>query len=488
MMLTAKNSYGTRRRTPESAACAGWRCGLALMIIAAAIVSSAASGRGSEVTTPAAPPRLIRRPVSPPTLLPQACGSRTLIGIDPYNNVGYVPVYSLDRRGNAQVAVVDLTVGAAQPVRKLISLDASVQPVAVAFNPSNRTMLVDARGVHDQVFIYEIATATESVEHVVEATGLRQEVETRAKNIWGPVRLQPAAGGMVVNFVNHQAVVLGTTTMGLLDVSRSPPRWDPLSVIHLDLYAESFALNSNTGLLFISNLGTDALIDTNRRPLKEIPFARVPNRGITDGVAFDISTNIVVHAELDGADRAYAFNFNTLDFSQRPATADPIAAPGLGFVSTVGPVPGGQTVINCATHQAIVADGFGPNFRLIQLPARSVEGPLNNRGHPGSGTAADAASVYTIAASAIPAGKTGPPQARAGIIGDPSSLTVDPVRNFAYMLADDAIFYHRWTPGTRRPLFLLRVDLGHPVFGAGPLGGADHKTFWRPTVDVIRMP
>jgi hypothetical protein len=487
-MLTAKSSCGTRRRTPGLAACARWRFGLALMIIAVVIVSSGASGRGTDVATPATRPGLIRQPVSPPALLPQASGSRTLIGIDPYNNVGYVPVYSLDGRGNAQVAVVDLTVGVAKPVRKLISLEKSVQPIAVAFNPSNRTMLVDARGAHDQVFIYEMATATESVAHVVEATGLRQEVETRAKNIWGPVRLQPAAGGMVVNFVSHQAVVLGTTTIGLLDVSRSPPVWDQKSVIHLDLYAESFALNSNTGLLFISNLGTDALIDTSRRPLKEIPFARVPNRGITDGVAFDISTNIATHAELDGADRAYAFNFNTLDVSQRPATADPIAAPGLGFVSTIGPVPGGQTVINCATHQAIVADGFGPNFRLIQLPARSVDGPLNNRGQPGSGTAANAASVYTIAASAIPAGKTGAPQAWAGIVGDPSSLTVDPVRNFAYMLADDAIFYHRWIPGTRRPLFLVRVDLGQPVFGAGPLGGANHKTFWHPTVDVIRMP
>jgi hypothetical protein len=37
-------------------------------------------------------------------------------------------------------------------------------------------------------------------------------------------------------------------------------------------------------------------------------------------------------------------------------------------------------------------------------------------------------------------------------------------------------------------LFLVRVDLAHPVFGAGPFGGVDGKTFWRPRIDVIRMP
>jgi len=425
----------------------------------------------------------------PLAMFPQACSSRTLIGIDPRDNVGYVPVYSLDPRGNAQLAVVDLTVGAAHPLRKLISLEHSVQPVALAYNPLNRTMLAEARRADNRVLIYEIDIARQSVAHVIDATGLLQEPDGFAKNVWGPVKIQPVSGGIVVNLASNYAIVAGSAALGSLDISRSPPVWDPKSIVALDLNAESFALNSNTGLLFVSSLGTDALIDTGRKPFKEIPFARVPNRGITDGVAFDTSTNIVMHAEFDRADLAYAFNFATLDLNRRPAVADATAVPGLGFIPTVGPVPGGQTVINCVTHQAVVADGFGPNFRLIQMPRAAVEGPLNNRGQPGSGKAADPASAYTIAASTIPFGKLGGSlQARAAIVGDPSSLTVDPQRNLAYMLADDDIIYHRWIPGTKRPLFLVRVDLSKPVYGAGPAGGIDHKTFWHPGVDVIRMP
>ena len=165
-------------------------------------------------------------------------------------------------------------------------------------------MLADARRADDHVLVYEIDTATASVSNVVEAKGLIQQVPIPAKNIWGPVRIQPAAGGIVENLRTHQAFVAGSTTMGILDTTHSPPVWDPESVITLGLNAESFALNSNTGLLFISNLGTDVLIDTVRSPLKEIPFARVPDQGVTDGVAFDISTNIVIHAEFDGSDRA----------------------------------------------------------------------------------------------------------------------------------------------------------------------------------------
>jgi hypothetical protein len=422
------------------------------------------------------------------TLFPQACSSRTLIGIDPYRNVAYVPVYSLDRSGNAQVAVVNLAPGARSPVLKLISLTGSVQPMAMAYNPSNRTMLADARRADGHVRIYEIDTAAASVSHVVEATGLIETPEGPVKNIWGPVRIQLAAGGMVEDLLTNQAIAAGTTTVGLLDTAHSPPVWDANSVISLDLNTESFAVNARTGLLFISNMGSDALVDTRHKPLKEIAFSRVPNAGVTDGIAFDIATNIALHAEFDGSDQSYAVNFDTLDFAQRPAVADAVAVPGLGFVPTVGPVPGGQAAINCATHQAVVADGFGPNFRVIQLPAGRVAGPLNNRGQPASGTVADAASVYTVAAAAIPAGEFGGPQAIMAIVGDPSSLTVDPLHNLAYMLADDGVFYHRWNPGTARPLFLVRVDLSKPVFGAGPAGGADGKTFWKPAIDLIRMP
>ncbi|MGO9057216.1 MAG: hypothetical protein ACLQU2_07480, partial [Candidatus Binataceae bacterium] len=112
-------------------------------------------------------------PVSP--LFSQACSSQTMIGIDPINNIGYVPVYSLDKAGNAQLAVVDLTVGVGSPVLKTVSLVGSVQPISVIYNPFNQTILAQARTVDDRVFIYEINTTTQSVMSTVVATGLVQQ-------------------------------------------------------------------------------------------------------------------------------------------------------------------------------------------------------------------------------------------------------------------------------------------------------------------------
>jgi hypothetical protein len=468
-------------------------------------------------------------------MLPQACSAQTLIGIDPLNNIAYVPVYTLDRANSAQIAVVDLTVGAASPVLKTISLSGAVQPIAIAYNPYNRTMLVDARHNDNTVFIYEIDTTTQSLHSAVAAPGIVQQsaavkvhpitldedsssnsqtlaliraLQTRrwaknraaeltalihaqpAQNSWGPIRLQPLSGGIVEDLDTNRAVVAGTTSLGFLDTSTSPPIWQGVSISNLNLTTESFSLDSSNGVLFISNLGTDALIDTSNPPLTEIPFQRVPNKGQTDGIAFDIFTNIALHSELDGADENYAFNFATLDTTQNPAAADPVAIPGLGFANPngLGFGPGGQTVINCATHQAVIADEFGPNLKLVQMPVAPVVGPLDNNGQPGSGTTADAASVYTIAATVIPMAEVGGVQTPLGVIDSPTSLTIDPIHNFAYMLADDGLYYHTWTPGSTLPLFLVRVALSAPVFGASPTGGVNGKTFWTPVASAIPLP
>jgi hypothetical protein len=458
-----------------------------------------------------------------------------MIGIDPVNNVGYVPVYSLDKAGNGQLAVVNLSVGAASPVLTTISLTGSVQPISITYNPFNQTMLAQARNADNQVWIYEISTTTYSVINTVFASGLVQDagasagtsasgtsaaysggarwsalaraLQTRrwarmrsseisgllreqSNSPWGPIRLQPTSGGIIEDLKNNRAFVAGSTAVGILDTSTSPPVWKPESIVNLNLNAESIALDQGTGILFISNLGSDELIDTTTLPLSEIPFQRVPNKGVSDGVAFDSTTNIAIHSEFDGADKVYAFNFNTLDITQNPAIADPVGVQGLGFQSTygLGFGPGGQNVINCATHQAVVADEFGPNFKLVQMPNEPFTGPLDNNGQPGSGTEPDDASVYTIAAALLPEGEVGGVASPLGAIDSPSSLTVDPNRNFAYVLADDWLFYHLWTPGSTLPLFLVRIDLSEPVFGASPTGGVDGKTFWTPSATAIPLP
>jgi hypothetical protein len=74
-----------------------------------------------------------------------------------------------------------------------------------------------------------------------------------------------------------------------------------------------------------------------------------------------------------------------------------------------------------------------------------------------------------------------------GARGDPNSVTVDPVRNFAYMLADTQASYHSFVDGYRSsyPLFLVRIDLSQPVQGASPT----HATLrWTPAAAAIRMP
>ena len=45
-----------------------------------------------------------------PVIFPQACSGQSLVAIDPVRNVGYVAIYQLDPSGNAQLAIVDLTI------------------------------------------------------------------------------------------------------------------------------------------------------------------------------------------------------------------------------------------------------------------------------------------------------------------------------------------------------------------------------------------
>ena len=152
--------------------------------------------------------------------------------------------------GNAQLAVVDLTVGAVNPVLKTISLTGSVQPISEVYNPHGPSILAEARDGANQVHIYEIDPATESVVSSIIATGLSDT---------------GMSGGIVENFVSNQAIVAGTSDLGILDTSTSPPTWNQASIIDLSdmqITIDSMALDSFTGLLFISNLGNNIVIDT----------------------------------------------------------------------------------------------------------------------------------------------------------------------------------------------------------------------------------
>ena len=62
--------------------------------------------------------------------------------------------------------------------------------------------------------------------------------------------------------------------------------------------------------------------------------------------------------------------------------------------------------------------------------------------------------------------------------GDPNSVTIDPARNFGYVLADTQASYHGFN--VNFPLFLVRIDLSAP--GTAP------NTAWAPSMQAIPMP
>ncbi|HYL58799.1 MAG TPA: hypothetical protein VEU51_08000 [Candidatus Acidoferrales bacterium] len=392
----------------------------------------------------------------PPPPPPGACAGQGLIGLDPVNNVGYVPLNTTDMSGNAQVAVVNLAVGAPNPVIKTLALNVGGSqgnfPEALAYNPANKTILAESVLTAGGVGIFEIDTNTQTVLHEVDATGLDE-----------------FRGGVLQDFKNNRAFVAGLSTIGILDTSTSPPVWNAASVVST-VCTDSLALNVTTGLIFITCDGNNQIIDSTVLPL--VPKAFQGGFGTSDGNAFDPSTNIMILGQ-EFVDANTVFNMATLNTGVNPATADNVTVPGLGAGGIQGEGQG-MAAINCATHQGVLADEGGQNVRLIQLPTSPVAGALDNNGQPGTNTTADASSAFTIATALLP---PGPNNVSITMQGDPNSASVDPAFNFYYAIGNG-----------NEMQFLIRLDLSKPVLGGSPTGGPSMNTFWTPTVDYIQLP
>src|SRR6266851_6382097 len=155
-------------------------------------------------------------PNPPPPKLP-ACSQQSIVGIDPVSNVGYVPVFTQDASGNAQVAVVDLTVGAANPVLATLAIPGARRSIGIGYDPIHKTMLDEVALTAGGVALAVIDTTTKTVAGgTVSLAGL-----TYADHF----------GGLIENPVLKQAIVAGTTNLGVLDTSVSPPIWNAGSVI-----------------------------------------------------------------------------------------------------------------------------------------------------------------------------------------------------------------------------------------------------------------
>jgi hypothetical protein len=391
------------------------------------------------------------QPSGSPTPAPGACAGQGLIGLDSVHNIGYVPLNTQDGSGNAQVAVVNLAVGAANPVIKTLSLVGGNFPEALGFNPNNNTILAESLLTAGGVGIFEIDTTTQAVLHEVNLTGLDEE-----------------RGGVLIDSKHNRAFVAGLSTLGILNTSASPPTWDPASVVATTC-SDSLALNITTGLLFVSCDGTNQTIDTTVTPLVVKSFEG--GFGTSDGVAFDPTTNIMILAR-EFQDANSVFNMATFDAAANPQTADNVTVPGLGTAGEQGEGQG-MGVVNCTTHQGVLSDENGQNVRLIHLPPKGVPGALDNNGQPGTGTTADAASAFTIANTELPLNN----ETTITQQGDPNSASIDPKFNFYYAVGNG--------DGAQ---FLIRLDLSAPVLGGSPTGGVDGHTFWNPTVDYIALP
>jgi hypothetical protein len=375
--------------------------------------------------------------------------SQGLIAIDTVHNVGYVPIYTQDANGNGQIAVVDLTVGVTNPIITLVSLPGTSTAIASNFFADNgRVYVLAASG--QNVTVHVIKASDNTVEFSIPATGLS---------------FSGSFGGIIVDAKRNRVIVAGTSTIGVLDISTATPTWNAASVINVN-GTDSLSLNSESGVLFVSSDGSMQVVDTLASPMGIRSFAESNGTylGTTDGVAFDILTGLMIITP-EFQDKAFVINMSEMSATGN-ASAPALDVPGIGTSPPVGEGPGGQVAVNVLTHQALVADEFGHNLRLVQMPTVPITG------------APTATNAFTIAATILPKGDVNGTQTQLGMRGDPNSVTIDPARNFGYVLADTQPSYHGFN--VSYPLFLVRVDLSAP--GTAP------NTAWAPSMQAIRMP
>ncbi|MEO8313102.1 MAG: hypothetical protein ABI520_18165 [Caldimonas sp.] len=369
--------------------------------------------------------------------------SQGLIAIDTIHNVGYVPIYTHDANGNGQIAVIDLNVGVANPVITLVSLPGTSTAIASNFFADNgRVYVLAANG--SSIVVHVIKSSDNTVEFSIPATGLS---------------FNGSFGGVIVDGKRNHVVVAGTSTIGLLDISTATPTWSAASVINVG-GTDSFSLNSETGVIFVSSDGSMKTVDSTVTPMTQRVYSA--SLGTTDGVAFDTLTGMMIITP-EFQDKAFVINMNELPATGTGA-APTLDVPGLGTTAPVGEGPGGQVAVNVLTHQGLVADEFGHNLRLVQMPTAPITG------------AATAANAFTIAAAILPKPVISGTATQIGMRGDPNSVTIDPARNFGYVLADTQASFHGFN--VNFPLFLVRVDLSGAVQGAP----------WAPSMQAIRMP
>ena len=150
-----------------------------------------------------------------------------------------MPIYTIDPISkDAQIEVVDLTVGAPNPLLATIPLTGTIHASRVSRLPTTQVIKpqpVEAvLGSPNKGFvgIYEIST--------VKPWPILHEVLLGLT--WNPS--STVGGGMLKeDYAHNRAFVAGDDSLGILDTSQSPPVWDQSSVVNWPGYCtDSLAL------------------------------------------------------------------------------------------------------------------------------------------------------------------------------------------------------------------------------------------------------
>jgi hypothetical protein len=184
-----------------------------------------------------------------------------------------------------------------------------------------------------------------------------------------------------------------------------------------------------------------------------------------------------------------------------PSMFDYVAVPGIGTNMVQGQNVGGVAALNMTTHQALIADAFGPNFVVVQLPTSPVVGALDNKGqpvlNPETGrlevtTTPSASSAYGLFSGYVPPAYFDNAFHPFSILGGPAAASIDQVNNIAYLLADDFVYssggatHPAWSTTTGLKLHLVAVDLSNPK--ASENGGSPYFMNPSASITVVGLP